>query len=633
MELAVGVLARASRGLGVGARGLRARHKGSWSKISSYNDEVAVRADACDVIDGGPVGPYRLRRPLKLPLNHQGVEVAQDPLYNKGLAFDMGERDRLGLRGLMPPHVSSMEEQCMKTMMHLRSLPDDLSKHMALVDLHDRNETLFHRVVVRHIGELAPLIYTPTVGQACLEFGSIFRRPRGMYFSANDVGHMNAMVQNWPMRDVRVVVVTDGSRILGLGDLGANGMGIPIGKLALYCAAGGIAPHRVLPVVVDVGTNNAELRDDPFYLGLRQERLTGQDYVDVIDEFITAVRHRWPKCLIQFEDFESAVAQPLLDRYRDDVLCFNDDIQGTGATVLAGSLACLRQTGKDPTALKDQRVVVAGAGSAGVGVAMALKDGMVAMGLSEAEAAAKFYLFDVEGLLAKDGMDPDAHAALAKEQQVFAEAFETPGAARGASLLDVVRSAKPTMLIGLSTVGGLFTEELVRAFHDGVKPDRPIVMPLSNPTKSAECSAEDAIAWTDGAAVFASGSPFPPVTYGGKTYQTSQCNNMFVFPGVGLGATVAECTVVSDNMLHAAAEACANSVSDAEMARGQVFPDVERIRDVSLNVAVATVESALKDGYVRNKDILNGADVRAFIQKKSYFPAYVPIVNEPQGDN
>ncbi|KAH8064353.1 malate dehydrogenase [Aureococcus anophagefferens] len=502
---------------------------------------------------------------------------------------------------------------------------------MFLVDLHDRNETLFHRVVVRHVGELAPLIYTPTVGQACLEFGNIFRRPRGMYFSADDVGHMNAMVQNWPMRDVRVVVVTDGSRILGLGDLGANGMGIPIGKLALYCAAGGIAPHRVLPVVVDVGTNNDALRDDPFYLGLRQARLTGAAYDDVLDEFVAAVRHRWPKCLIQFEDFESAVAQPLLDRFRDDVLCFNDDIQGTGATVLAGSLACLRQTGKPPSALTDQRVVVAGAGSAGVGVATALKDGMVSMGLSEAEAASKFYLFDVDGLVAKEGMDPAAYDALVKEVRVFADSFDAPGV-RGDSLKAVIEATKPTMLIGLSTVGGLFTEDIVKTFHDGVKPDRPIVMPLSNPTASAECSAADAIAWTDGAAVFASGSPFPPVEYGGKTYQTSQCNNMFVFPGVGLGATVAECTVVSDNMLHAAAEACANSVSDDEMARGQVFPDVARIRDVSLNVAVAVIESALKDGCVRSKPILDGADVRTFVQSKSYFPAYVPIVQAPLGD-
>ena len=607
------------------------RWKSGASPVAAYAAEDVVKSDHCDVIDGGPVGPYRLRRPLKLPKDHRGVEVIQDPLYNKGMAFDYGERDRLGLRGLMPPCVSTLEEQCMKTMVHLRGLPDDLSKHMFLVDLHDRNETLFHRVVVRHVGELAPLIYTPTVGQACLEFGNIFRRPRGMYFSADDVGHMNAMVQNWPMRDVRVVVVTDGSRILGLGDLGANGMGIPIGKLALYCAAGGIAPHRVLPVVVDVGTNNDALRDDPFYLGLRQARLTGAAYDDVLDEFVAAVRHRWPKCLIQFEDFESAVAQPLLDRFRDDVLCFNDDIQGTGATVLAGSLACLRQTGKPPSALTDQRVVVAGAGSAGVGVATALKDGMVSMGLSEEEAASKFYLFDVDGLVAKEGMDPAAYDALVKEVRVFADSFDAPGT-RGDSLKEVIEATKPTMLIGLSTVGGLFTEDIVKTFHDGVKPDRPIVMPLSNPTASAECSAADAIAWTDGAAVFASGSPFPPVEYGGKTYQTSQCNNMFVFPGVGLGATVAECTVVSDNMLHAAAEACANSVSDDEMARGQVFPDVARIRDVSLNVAVAVIESALKDGYVRSKPILDGADVRTFVQSKSYFPAYVPIVQAPLGD-
>ena len=482
-----------------------------------------------------------------------------------------------------------------------------------------------------NIAELAPLVYTPTVGAVCENFGAQFRRARGMYFSVQDRGLFSSMVWNWPHDDVHIIVVTDGSRILGLGDLGAHGMGIPIGKLALYCAAGGIAPHRVMPVMLDVGTNNAALLDDDDYLGIQKPRLEGDEYFAMVDEFMSAVFERWPDTVVQFEDFESAVAQPLLDRFRDDVLCFNDDIQGTGATVLAGSLACLRQTGKPPSALTDQRVVVAGAGSAGVGVATALKDGMVSMGLSEEEAASKFYLFDVDGLVAKEGMDPAAYDALVKEVRVFADSFDAPGV-RGDSLKAVIEATKPTMLIGLSTVGGLFTEDIVKTFHDGVKPDRPIVMPLSNPTASAECSAADAIAWTDGAAVFASGSPFPPVEYGGKTYQTSQCNNMFVFPGVGLGATVAECTVVSDNMLHAAAEACANSVSDDEMARGQVFPDVARIRDVSLNVAVAVIESALKDGYVRSKPILDGADVRTFVQSKSYFPAYVPIVQAPLGD-
>ena len=344
----------------------RARHTTTIRAVSAkdasiaYQKEKAVESDSCAIVDKGTVGPYRLRRPLKIPLSHRGMEVIQDPLYNKGTAFEPAERDRLGLRGLLPPKVSSMDEQCARIMLRLRSFEDDIQKHMYLSELHDRNETLFHRVVVRHIGELAPLIYTPTVGQACLEFGHMFKRPRGMYFSADDVGQMNAMVQNWPMKDVRVVVVTDGSRILGLGDLGANGMGIPIGKLALYCAAGGIAPHRVLPVVVDVGTNNVELREDPLYLGLKRPRLTGAAYYEVVDEFVTAVLHRWPKTLIQFEDFESSVAQPLLDRYRDKILCFNDDIQGTGATVLAGVLACLRQTGKTAQDLKDQRIVLCG---------------------------------------------------------------------------------------------------------------------------------------------------------------------------------------------------------------------------------------------------------------------------------
>jgi len=483
---------------------------------------------------------------------------------------------------------------------------------------------------VRHIGELAPLIYTPTVGQACVEFGHMFKRPRGMYFSAADVGQMNAMVQNWPMKDVRVVVVTDGSRILGLGDLGTNGMGIPIGKLALYCAAGGIAPHRVLPVVIDVGTNNMELREDPLYLGLKQDRLQGDAYFNVLDEFVAAVRNRWPKVLIQFEDFESSKAQPLLDRYRRDILCFNDDIQGTGATVLAGVLACLRQTGQTPDAIVDQRVVVAGAGSAGVGISDSIKDAMVAAGLSEKEALERFYVLDKDGLLAKAGMSAEEWDALAPEQRAFAEGHSVGSAKKGDSLLDVIGYAEPTMLIGASTVRGLFDERVVKAFQKACAPRRPIIMPLSNPTSKCEVTAADAFAWTGGDAVFASGSPFDPVTVGGRTYYPSQCNNMFVFPGLGLGASVAECAVVTDNMLRAASEACANAVDDDEMARGQVFPDVERIRDVSLDVAVGVVKSALADGLVRNRDILAGEDVRSFIQRKSYFPAYVPVVTDPE---
>jgi len=407
-------------------------------------------------------------------------------------------------------------------------------------------------------------------------------------------------------------------------------MGIPIGKLALYCAAGGVAPHRVLPVVIDVGTNNRSLIDDPYYLGLKSPRLTGGAYTAVVDEFVAAIRNRYPKCLIQFEDFESSVAQPLLDRYRDDVLCFNDDVQGTGATVLAGALACLRQTGQAPADLRNQRVLVVGAGSAGVGVATALADGMVEIGAAPADAAAKFYIADADGLLARDGMADDEWASLVPEQRHFAKSHDVAGLKRGASLLEIVEKAKPTILLGLSTVGGLFTEDLVRAFHANCG-GRPIVMPLSNPTANAECNASDAYAWTGGDVVFASGSPFDPVVLDGKTYQTSQCNNMFVFPGIGLGASLAECTVVSDAMLHAAALACSESVSDEEMARGQVFPSVNRIREVSRNVAVAVIESALEDGLVTHPKILAGADVRTFVARKSYFPAYVPIVREIYG--
>ncbi|KAJ1448168.1 hypothetical protein M885DRAFT_623684 [Pelagophyceae sp. CCMP2097] len=599
--------------------------------IEHYFEEAAVINDECGVVDG-LVGPLHLRPSLRVPGGIRGIGIAHDPLYNKGTGFDHGERDRLGLRGLLPPRALTMEQQMYKTMASLRVKSSDLEKHMFLSDLHDRNETLFHRVLVRHTEEIAPLIYTPTVGEACLKFGSTFRRPRGMYFSLDDVGHMKAMVHNWPGKDVRVVVVTDGGRILGLGDLGASGMGIPIGKLALYCAAGGIAPHRVMPVVLDVGTDNQKLLDDPFYLGLKRRRLTGAAYDQVVHEFMEAVYERWPKVLVQFEDFSSNVALPILQRYKDHRLCFNDDVQGTGATVSSGVLSCMRLQGGTVTDVLEQRILVCGAGSAGLGVAAALRDTMVAASggkLTCEEATRKFWIIDEQGLLSKDGMSPEAWANLTPDQQAFAFAFEGPGLKRGTSLLNIIKTAKPTILLGLTTVGGLFNEEIVKAFAAGCE-KRPIIMPLSNPTSRAECSAEQAYAWTNGNAIFASGSPFAAVQLGGKTLFPSQCNNMFIFPGVGLGASLAEATKVSDQMLYAASVACAEAVDDDEIARGQVFPSVRRIRTVSMAVACAVIRTAISESLVRNKDLLEpNLDLEAYVAKKMYFPVYVPLYQSP----
>jgi len=570
--------------------------------------------------------PYHLRRALILPKGRDGIEIANDPLYNKGTAFEHGERDRLGLRGMLPTRHLTHRAQINKILINLRKEPDDIHKNLLLRELLDRNETLFHRVLVENIKELAPIIYTPTVGRVCLEFGSQYRRPRGMYFSMFDRGHMQAMVHNWPGKDVQVVVVTDGSRILGLGDLGANGMGIPIGKLALYCAAGGIAPHRVLPVMLDCGTDNQQLLEDPYYLGVQQPRLVGPEYDQVVEEFMYSIYGRWPKALVQFEDFSSDKALSILNKYRNRFLCFNDDIQGTGAVTVAGLMTALRVQGVKPSDLCKQRILCAGAGSAGMGVAAALRDAMVLESngaMTQEQAAANFFVCDVSGLIAVNGCEKSEWNKLTTEQQAFAN----PGThvKRGMSLLETAKAAKPTVLLGLSACGGLFKEDLIRevAAHS----PRPIIFPLSNPTASAECTAANAYKWTDGRAVFASGSPFEPVTLNGKVHTPSQCNNMFIFPGVGLGASLIQAKRVTDKMLHAASVACANSVSDEEMANGQVFPDVSHIRRVSATVATAVIEQAFAEG-VASPSRLRDETVSEFVERKMYFPAYVPIIHK-----
>jgi len=457
-----------------------------------------------------------------LSVSQSGSEILNNPLFNKFTAFKSGERDRLHFRGLLPPRRVNMKIQKERVLQEIRAEPSMIRKHIILEDVHDRNETLYHRILVDHMVEMAPIIYTPTVGQACKEFAMRYRRPRGMYFCEEDRGHMAAMVYNWPEKDVHVIVVTDGSRILGLGDLGCNGMGIPIGKLSLYCAAGGIAPHRVLPVVIDVGTDNEELLNDKFYLGVQKPRLQGSKYYHLVDEFIQAVRHRWPNVLIQFEDFSSDKAQKLLNKYRDDILCFNDDIQGTGATTLAGVLGALRAKGELPTSLGDQRILIAGAGSAGIGVAQVLYQAMLEHGRSEEEAKNCFFIADENGLLGTERLDQ-----LSPEQAMFAR--DTDG---GLSLNEIVNKHKPTMILGMTAVGGLFSEKLIRDM--GKHCERPIIFPLSNPTIKAECSAEQAFEWTDGRCIFASGSPFDPVQLkDGRTFYPTQCNNMFVFPGIG----------------------------------------------------------------------------------------------------
>jgi len=550
--------------------------------------------------------------PLRVPVT--GYDILNNPLWNKGTAFKTGERDRLRFRGLLPPRRANMQVQKKRILQSIRSEESDIKKNQILEDLHDRNETLYHRILVDHMEEMAPLIYTPTVGQACKEFGIRYRRPRGMYFTEEDRGQMAAMVYNWPHRDVHVICVTDGSRILGLGDLGANGMGIPVGKLSLYCAAGGIAPHRVLPVVIDVGTDNEELLESEFYLGVQKKRLRGPEYFQLVDEFMQAARHRWPNVLVQFEDFSSDNAQPLLNHYRNDHLCFNDDIQGTGATTLAGVLGALRAKGEDVNSLGEQRIVICGAGSAGIGVGQVLLQAMIEQGLTLEEAKDCFCVVDATGLLGVENSDK-----LTPEQRIFAKKEDG-----GMPLEEVVKKYKPTMLLGMTGVGGLFKERVIKEMAKHC--DRPVIFPLSNPTIKAECTATQAFEWTDGRCIFASGSPFDPVTVDGKVFYPTQCNNMYIFPGLGLGATLAGAKTVSDKMLYVAAEALANFVTEEDHKKGKVFPPLHQIRDVSKCVAIAVIQQAIEEGQATKLNPVDIANLDSFISKKMYDPVYVPLV-------
>jgi malate dehydrogenase (oxaloacetate-decarboxylating)(NADP+) len=451
------------------------------------------------------------------------------------------------------------------------------------------------------------------VGLVCQKFGYLFRRPRGMFFGTSDRGQFGAMVHNWPCDDVEVIVVTDGSRILGLGDLGANGMGIPIGKLALYTAAGGIDPRKVLPVMLDTGTNNQKLLADPYYLGMQHPRVTGHTFWAMVNEFMCAVRSRWPKVLVQFEDFSSDHAADVLNAYRLKQLCFNDDIQGTGATVLAGVLCACDQV-KIP--LKEQRIVILGAGSAGLGVAATLLQGMVREGMTTEQARERFYLVDQFGLIG------EGREGLNSAQQFFSRKGDV---ADRAELLDVIKHAKPTLLMGLSGCAGAFTQEAVEEMAKHT--EHPIVFPLSNPTSVAECTAQQAYEWTKAKCVFASGSPFAPVEYDGAQYLISQCNNMFIFPGVGLAASVIEATRVTDGMLYAAAKALSQCLSAEEVANGQVFPSVENIRRVSLKVATAVCETAFEEGVAGfQPTIPHGATLESFVASKMYYPSYHTLI-------
>ncbi len=525
----------------------------------------------------------------------RGLDVLRDPILNKGTGFTEAEREALGLRGLLPPHVHTQDEQATRFLAGFRRLTDPLDKFVALNALHDRNESLFFRILSEHIDEMQPLVYTPVVGQACQEFGRIFQRPRGMFISINDRGRIAEILRNWPY-PAGIIVVTDGERILGLGDLGANGMGIPVGKLSLYTACAGIHPELCLPITLDVGCNNDALRDDVFYVGLRQRRVTGAAYDEFVEEFMMAAQEVFPDVMIQFEDFANHNAFRLLEKYRDRVCSFNDDIQGTAAVALAGLFSALRVTGGK---LTDQKVLFLGAGEAATGIADLVVSAMVAQGMTREEALRTCWLVDSQGLVV------NSRQKLAQHKLTYAHEHAQVG-----DFLTAIKTLKPTAIIGVSAVGGTFTREVLEEMAR--LNERPIVFALSNPTSQAECTADAAYRWTGGRALFACGSPFDPVTIAGQTFVPRQGNNSYIFPGIGLGAIASKAKTITDDMFMKAAHTLAHLVTESDLAQGSLYPALPRIREVSAQIAVATAAAAHAGKHAgRQKPLDLLADIEA----------------------
>ncbi|WP_029916854.1 NAD-dependent malic enzyme [Pelobacter seleniigenes] len=532
-----------------------------------------------------------------------GTALLQDPLLNKGTAFSAEERETLGLKGLLPPKIFTMEEQVARVLENYRQKKTDLERYIHLASLQDRNETLFYRVLMDNLDEMMPIVYTPVVGQACQQFGHIFRRPRGLYISYKERGNIAEILKNWPRKDVRVIVVTDGERILGLGDQGAGGMGIPVGKLSLYTACAGISPAQCLPVMLDVGTENEGYLGDPLYLGIRQHRVRGQEFDDFVAEFMNAAKEIWPDVLIQFEDFANSNAFRLLENWRDKICSFNDDMQGTAAVSLAGLFSALRVTKKS---LGEQKILFLGAGEAGIGIADLIVSAMVDEGDTLEEARAKCWFVDSKGLVVKSRDNLVEHKLRFAHDYPFEPDF-----------LSAVKSLKPTAIIGVSTIPKTFNQEVIQTMAE--LNERPIIFALSNPTSKSECSAEEAYTWSDGRAIFASGSPFPPCVFKGQTYVPGQGNNAYVFPGIGLGAVACKAKTVTDRMFSQAARALADQVLESDLEMGRMYPALSRIREVSAYIGAAVAEVAFNDGVA---GIEKPANVLEFVRSQQWAPEY-----------
>ncbi|MHA3116646.1 NAD-dependent malic enzyme [Acinetobacter sp. ANC 4635] len=550
------------------------------------------------------------KHPLYIP--YAGNTLLELPLLNKGSAFSEDERTRFNLHGLIPHVIETIEEQSQRSYQQYSAFHDAINKHIYLRNIQDTNETLFFRLLEDHLAEMMPIIYTPTVGEACQQFSDIYRRHRGVFISYPDREHIDDILQNVNRKNVKVIVITDGERILGLGDQGIGGMGIPIGKLSLYTACGGISPAYTLPITIDVGTNNQQLLNDPIYMGWRQPRISGDEYYSFVDEVIRGIRRRWPKALIQFEDFAQKNAMPLLNKYRDEICCFNDDIQGTAAVSVGSLIAASRAAGKQ---LKDQKITFLGAGSAGCGIAEQIVAQMVAEGLSDAEARQRVFMVDRFGLITENQPNLlDFQRKLAQKPETVASWAQ---ADEMISLLDVVKHAKPTVLIGVSGQPGLFTEEIIRTLAANC--ERPIVLPLSNPTSRVEAVPADILNWTDGKALIATGSPFAPVNYQGKLYNICQCNNSYIFPGIGLGVIAAGATRVTDSMLMASSNALADCSPMLQDPNADLLPEIDEIQKVSHVIAFKVAKAAMDAGVA---PVISDELLMENIEKNFWKPEY-----------
>ena len=548
--------------------------------------------------------------PARIP---RGMDLLDTPLLNKGTAFTDGERTQFGLHGLLPPHVETLEEQVVRAYEAYARKDDDLERHIYLRALQDNNEVLFYRLLLEHIEEMTPIVYTPTVALACQQFSHIYRRPRGMFIGYPQRDSIIEVLRNRPSPTVEVIVVTDGERILGIGDQGVGGLGIPIGKLSLYTLIGGIRPERTLPIVLDVGTNNAERLDDPEYFGWRHERVTGDDYFAFIEQFVDAVKEELPRTCLQWEDFANSHARPILERYRDELLTFNDDIQGTAAVALGAILGAIKVTGKS---LKDQQIVILGAGSAAIGVADGLRVATTQEGLTEEQARRRFWLINSKGVLHSGRKD------LTPEQMIYVQPESRianwPRTCNGnVGLADVIGQINATILIGLSTVTCAFSENIVREMAH--KADRPIIFPLSNPTSKCEAAPEDLIRWTEGRALVATGSPFAPVNYDGRAIPIAQCNNVYIFPAIGLGVVASRARRITDGMLLGAARTLSENSPALKDHSAPVLPPLTDLRRIAAEIAISVGIAAQKDGVAAQ---LPEDELRARVTATQWTPDY-----------